>query len=144
MCVRKCNICESLTKIEKRAKTCKKYYTFCPFCGIILNVKRNIKSSRKPVFSRALCTFLIIKSQFKLKFESPKIKKIKKIQKRGCNSYGAMLIYNSVITEAVMRTWLHGQAVKTLASHAGIRGSIPLGVTFERVSAEEFCGYFFA
>ena len=26
--------------------------------------------------------------------------------------------------------WLHGQAVKTLASHAGIRGSIPLGVTF--------------
>ena len=40
-----------------------------------------------------------------------------------------MLIYNSVITEAVMRTWLHGQAVKTLASHAGIRGSIPLGVT---------------
>ena len=23
---------------------------------------------------------------------------------------------------------LHGQAVKTLASHAGIRGSIPLGV----------------
>lgn len=39
---------------------------------------------------------------------------------------------------------LHGQAVKTLASHAGIRGSIPLGVTFERVSAEEFCGYFFA
>ena len=24
--------------------------------------------------------------------------------------------------------WLHGQAVKTLASHAGIRGSIPLGV----------------
>ena len=54
-----------------------------------------------------------------------------------------MLIYNSVITEAVMRTWLHGQAVKTLASHAGIRGSIPLGVTFERVSAEEFCGYFF-
>ena len=23
MCVRKCNICESLTKIEKRAKTCK-------------------------------------------------------------------------------------------------------------------------
>ena len=45
-----------------------------------------------------------------------------------------MLIYNSVITEAVMRTWLHGQAVKTLASHAGIRGSIPLGVTFERVS----------
>lgn len=40
--------------------------------------------------------------------------------------------------------WLPGQAVKTLASHAGIRGSIPLGVTFERVSAEEFCGYFFA
>ena len=75
---------------------------------------------------------------------SEKYKKIKKIQKRGCNSYGAMLIYNSVITEAVMRTWLHGQAVKTLASHAGIRGSIPLGVTFERVSAEEFCGYFFA
>ena len=27
--------------------------------------------------------------------------------------------------------WLHGQAVKTLASHAGIRGSIPLGVTFK-------------
>ena len=25
--------------------------------------------------------------------------------------------------------WLRGQAVKTLASHAGIRGSIPLGVT---------------
>ncbi len=24
--------------------------------------------------------------------------------------------------------WLRGQAVKTLASHAGIRGSIPLGV----------------
>lgn len=24
--------------------------------------------------------------------------------------------------------WLPGQAVKTLASHAGIRGSIPLGV----------------
>ena len=60
-----------------------------------------------------------------------KIEKIKKFKKRGCNSYGAMLIYNSVITEAVMRTWLHGQAVKTLASHAGIRGSIPLGVTFK-------------
>ena len=28
--------------------------------------------------------------------------------------------------------WLRGQAVKTLASHAGIRGSIPLGVT-ERI-----------
>ena len=27
--------------------------------------------------------------------------------------------------------WLRGQAVKTLASHAGIRGSIPLGVTNE-------------
>ena len=26
-------------------------------------------------------------------------------------------------------TWLRGQEVKTLASHAGIRGSIPLGVT---------------
>ena len=26
---------------------------------------------------------------------------------------------------------LRGQAVKTLASHAGIRGSIPLGVTLE-------------
>ena len=25
--------------------------------------------------------------------------------------------------------WLRGQAVKTLASHAGIMGSIPLGVT---------------
>ena len=25
--------------------------------------------------------------------------------------------------------WLRGQAVKTLASHAGIRGSIPRGVT---------------
>ena len=25
--------------------------------------------------------------------------------------------------------WLRGQEVKTLASHAGIRGSIPLGVT---------------
>lgn len=62
MCVRICNICESLTKIEKRAKTCKKYYTFCLIYGIILNVKRNIKSSRKPVFSRVLCTFLIIKT----------------------------------------------------------------------------------
>ena len=28
--------------------------------------------------------------------------------------------------------WLPGQAVKTLASHAGIRGSIPLGVTFAK------------
>ena len=28
-------------------------------------------------------------------------------------------------------SWLHGQAVKTLASHAGIRGSIPLGVIIE-------------
>ena len=29
------------------------------------------------------------------------------------------------------RARLPGQAVKTLASHAGIRGSIPLGVTDE-------------
>ena len=56
--------------------------------------------------------------------------KNRKFKKRGCNSYGAMLIYNSVINEAVMTIWLHGQAVKTLASHAGIRGSIPLGVIF--------------
>ena len=35
--------------------------------------------------------------------------------------------------------WLRGQAVKTLASHAGIRGSIPLGVTkIHRL----FCGFF--
>ena len=27
--------------------------------------------------------------------------------------------------------WLRGQAVKTLASHAGIRGSIPLGVIWK-------------
>ena len=32
--------------------------------------------------------------------------------------------------------WLRGQAVKTLASHAGIRGSIPLGVTERRSIAE--------
>ena len=61
--------------------------------------------------------------------------KNRKFKKRGCNSYGAMLIYNSVINEAVMTIWLHGQAVKTLASHAGIRGSIPLGVTF-RISGK--------
>ena len=73
-----------------------------------------------------------------------KLKKNNFFQKRGCNLDGAVIIYNSVITEAVMKIRLHGQAVKTLASHAGIRGSIPLGVTFERVSAEEFCGYFFA
>mgnify|MGYP000370236171 CR=1 FL=1 len=58
-------------------------------------------------------------------------KRIKKFSKNTCNSNGAMIIYNSVITEAVMRTWLHGQAVKTLASHAGIRGSIPLGVIWK-------------
>ena len=32
---------------------------------------------------------------------------------------------------------LRGQAVKTLASHAGIRGSIPLGVT-EIISGKSF------
>ena len=37
------------------------------------------------------------------------------------------------------RARLPGQAVKTLASHAGIRGSIPLGVTkIHRL----FCGFF--
>ena len=30
-----------------------------------------------------------------------------------------------------MNMWPLGQAVKTLASHAGIRGSIPLGVTIK-------------
>ena len=30
--------------------------------------------------------------------------------------------------QAGKKIWLPGQAVKTLASHAGIRGSIPLGV----------------
>ena len=33
-------------------------------------------------------------------------------------------------------TRLRGQEVKTLASHAGIRGSIPLGVTERRSIAE--------
>ena len=33
---------------------------------------------------------------------------------------------------------LHGQAVKTLASHAGIRGSIPLGVTWLSSQRENF------
>ena len=33
-------------------------------------------------------------------------------------------------------TWLRGQEVKTLASHAGIRGSIPLGVTFSCLENE--------
>ena len=35
------------------------------------------------------------------------------------------------------RIWLRGQAVKTLASHAGIRGSIPLGVT-EKSDCSDF------
>ena len=36
--------------------------------------------------------------------------------------------------------WLRGQAVKTLASHAGIRGSIPLGVTkIHRLFCGSFC-----
>ena len=38
--------------------------------------------------------------------------------------YFSVMRYN--IQVRVIR--LHGQAVKTLASHAGIRGSIPLGV----------------
>ncbi len=53
-----------------------------------------------------------------------------------------MIIYNSVITEAVMKIRLHGQAVKTLASHAGIRGSIPLGVTIKKC-LQLFCRHFF-
>ena len=39
--------------------------------------------------------------------------------------------------------WLRGQAVKTLASHAGIRGSIPLGVTEQRSIAEAVLFSFF-
>ena len=35
----------------------------------------------------------------------------------------------SVILGKYDMKWLRGQEVKTLASHAGIRGSIPLGVT---------------
>ena len=34
--------------------------------------------------------------------------------------------------------WLRGQAVKTLASHAGIRGSIPLGVTKKALESRLF------
>ena len=62
MCMKNAKICESVTKREKKVKTCKKYYTFCLFYGIILNVKKSSKSNRKPVFPRALCTFLIIKN----------------------------------------------------------------------------------
>ena len=39
-----------------------------------------------------------------------------------------MIIYNSVITEAVIQTRLHGQAVKTSPFHGGNTGSIPVGV----------------
>lgn len=41
---------------------------------------------------------------------------------------------NPCYTRQVPNKWLRGQAVKTLASHAGIRGSIPLGVISEEVS----------
>ncbi len=42
--------------------------------------------------------------------------------------YRSMVAYYSLELPE-RQTGLHGQAVKTLASHAGIRGSIPLGVT---------------
>ena len=38
------------------------------------------------------------------------------------------LVFLIDICYNILDNWLHGQAVKTLASHAGIRGSIPLGV----------------
>ena len=41
-----------------------------------------------------------------------------------------MIIYNSVITEAVIQTRLHGQAVKTSPFHGGNTGSNPVGVIF--------------
>ncbi|GLU94692.1 hypothetical protein Rgna01_08560 [Mediterraneibacter gnavus] len=62
MRVKKLRICESLTKREKTIKMGKNNYTFCYFYGIILDVKKKSKSNTKPVFSRVLCTFLIIKN----------------------------------------------------------------------------------
>ena len=48
-------------------------------------------------------------------------------------AYLAIVCYNRQVRNRKMfEIWLRGQAVKTLASHAGIRGSIPLGVT-ERI-----------
>ena len=55
-------------------------------------------------------------------------KKIEKI----CKKYLPVLYLFAIIGKYDMR-WLPGQAVKTLASHAGIRGSIPLGVTWIRI-----------
>lgn len=48
------------------------------------------------------------------------LKKLKKV---------LAFLQNPCYTRQVPNKWLRGQAVKTLASHAGIRGSIPLGVT---------------
>ena len=45
-----------------------------------------------------------------------------------------MIIYNSVITEAVIQTRLHGQAVKTSPFHGGNTGSIPVGVIYADVA----------
>lgn len=50
------------------------------------------------------------------------LKKLKKV---------LAFLQNPCYTRQVPNEWLRGQAVKTLASHAGIRGSIPLGVTDE-------------
>ena len=80
---------------------------------------------------------------YKMSEFDEKIKKFKKIEKSAC------ILENLCYTKQVPNTrvhkkhkkliWLRGQAVKTLASHAGIRGSIPLGVTkIHRL----FCGFF--
>ena len=62
-----------------------------------------------------------------------KIKKFKKIEKSACILGKPLLYEASTEREGTEKhkklIWLRGQAVKTLASHAGIRGSIPLGVT---------------
>ncbi len=81
---------------------------------------------------------------YKMSEFDEKIKKFKKIEKKVLAFLGNLCYTKQVPNARVQKKhkkliWLRGQAVKTLASHAGIRGSIPLGVTkIHRL----FCGFF--